>query len=258
MKKGVFTLMMICTTSLLMAQRASGTKQDEMLSKQEQIEEQLGLLLKQQEQLINMYGNAMNAENEIDLMSYAYGLSIGENFAAQGMRNINYGAFMKGMTDALMQKKALMTQKEAQDVINKYMGKIMEARSEEARKAGEKFLEENAKRKEVMVTESGLQYEVVEEGKGESPEATNKVTVHYEGKTLDGQIFDSSKQRGEPASFGLNQVIKGWTEGLQLMNKGAVYKLYIPSELAYGDQGAGQVIGPGETLIFEVELIDFE
>ena len=123
---------------------------------------------------------------------------------------------------------------------------------------GIKFLENNIKRDEVTATQSGLQYEVLEEGSGERPKATSKVTVHYAGRLLDGTEFDSSFKRNQPATFGLNQVIKGWTEGVQLMTPGSKYRFFIPAQLAYGDQGAGQMIGPGETLVFDVELISVE
>lgn len=121
---------------------------------------------------------------------------------------------------------------------------------------GEKFLAENAKKEGVKTTASGLQYKELQAGTGEMPTANDQVKVHYKGSLLNGQEFDSSYKRGEPATFGVGQVIKGWTEGLQLMKEGSKYELYIPADLAYGDQGAGRAIGPGETLIFEVELIE--
>ncbi|MCK4842525.1 MAG: FKBP-type peptidyl-prolyl cis-trans isomerase [Methylococcales bacterium] len=128
---------------------------------------------------------------------------------------------------------------------------------EENQKAGEAFLAENAKKDNIVTTESGLQYEIITQGKGDSPSATTSVTVHYRGTTLDGKEFDSSYSRNEPATFPLNRVIAGWTEGLQLMNAGAKYRFFIPSELAYGQRGAGADIGPNSTLIFEVELLKF-
>ncbi|MFK5951054.1 MAG: FKBP-type peptidyl-prolyl cis-trans isomerase [Methylococcales bacterium] len=128
---------------------------------------------------------------------------------------------------------------------------------EENKAAGEAFLAENAKKPNIVTTTSGLQYEVLVEGEGPSPSATTSVTVHYKGTTLDGKEFDSSYSRNEPATFPLNRVIAGWTEGLQLMNVGAKYRFFIPSELAYGQRGAGADIGPNETLIFEVELLKF-
>ncbi len=127
--------------------------------------------------------------------------------------------------------------------------------AEENRAAGEAFLADNAKKDTVKVTNSGLQYEVIKEGTGRSPSASDKVTVHYKGTTLDGTVFDSSYKRGEPATFPLNQVIPGWTEGVQLMKEGAHYRFYIPADLAYGNRGAGRVIEPGATLVFEIELI---
>ncbi|MDG5798878.1 FKBP-type peptidyl-prolyl cis-trans isomerase [Marinilabiliaceae bacterium ANBcel2] len=152
---------------------------------------------------------------------------------------------------------------------NAYVNKVFNSASQEreagsqerASKAsgdGAAFLEENAERDEVIQLESGLQYEIIEEGSGGTPGAGDRVQVHYHGTLIDGQVFDSSVQRGEPAVFGVNQVIAGWTEGLQMMSVGSKWKLYIPPHLAYGDQGAGDVIGPNETLIFEVELLDIE
>lgn len=256
MKKVVLTIVMLTLAGVhIYAQRASGENQEKLLENQVKMEAQLNSLASNQEKLMQLYGGDMDPNNEVDQMSYAYGLSVAESFKAQGMDEFNMGAFMKGMSSVLMGQPTLMTVQEAQEVINAYMAKAKQAQAEQARKRGKEFLMENAKRSEVTVTESGLQYEVVKEGKGDAPQASSKVTVHYEGTTIDGQVFDSSKQRGQPATFGLNQVIKGWTEGLQLMKPGAVHKLYIPSELAYGERGAGQMIGPGETLIFEVELI---
>jgi FKBP-type peptidyl-prolyl cis-trans isomerase FklB len=256
MKKILMTVILISSTIAVgVAQKASGENQEKMLTQQNELEQQMAELAKNQEKLLQLYGGEMNENNEVDKMSYAYGISIAESFKMQGIQDFNMGAFMKGMSAVLMGQPTSMSAQEAQQVVNAYMTQMKQMQAEQARKRGKDFLLENAKRKEVTTTESGLQYEVIKEGKGENPKPTSQVTVHYEGTTIDGQVFDSSKQRGQPATFGLNQVIKGWTEGLQLMNPGSVYKLYIPSELAYGERGAGQMIGPGETLIFEVELI---
>lgn len=147
------------------------------------------------------------------------------------------------------------------DIMEDFQAKAEAAQQAEAKVAGEvgyAFLEENAKKEGIQVTESGLQYEIIQAGEGDCPTAENEVTVHYEGTTIDGKIFDSSYQRGEQISFGLGQVIKGWTEGLQLMNPGAKFKFYIPQELAYGAQGAGADIAPYSALIFTVELFSFK
>ncbi len=135
------------------------------------------------------------------------------------------------------------------------MGKWDVSATEDAKQRGEAFLAENAQREGIVVLPSGLQYEIIEEGKGTSPKSSDTVTVHYRGTLIDGTEFDSSHKRGRPATFKLNRVIKGWTEGLQLMKEGGKRRLYIPSNLAYGKRGAGKLIGPGETLIFDVELI---
>ena len=151
-----------------------------------------------------------------------------------------------------------ISEEEANVILQEYFqnlaNKALEANSE----AGKAFLAENAKREEVTTTASGLQYEVLLEGEGDSPKATDEVTVHYHGTLIDGSVFDSSVERGQPATFPVNGVIPGWIEALQLMKPGAKYKLFIPSDLAYGERGAGQMIGPNSTLIFEVELISIK
>lgn len=201
----------------------------------------------------------LDLTNDVTKMSYAYGISLGEGFKMQGVSEIDQAAMSKGITDAMNNPgEAMMTVEEAQQFLNEYIGKLMAAQAEKKKEEGKKWLDENAKKKGVTVTASGLQYEVLKEGSGEKPTATSKVTVHYHGTLTDGRVFDSSVDRGKPASFGLNQVIPGWTEGVQLMPIGAKYRFYLPSDLAYGDRGAGQLIGPNEVLIFEVELISID
>ena len=187
--------------------------------------------------------------------SYALGVRMGTDFKERDFKIVP-DLVTQGMQDALEGKETLMTMEEAEGAMMEFQQAAMAKVTEQNRAQGEAFLMENAKKEGVVTTESGLQYEVLQEGKGEPPTATDKVKVDYEGSLLSGQVFDSSYQRGDPASFGVDQVIKGWTEGLQLMKPGSMYKLYVPSQLAYGDQGAGRSIGPGQTLVFQVELLE--
>lgn len=191
----------------------------------------------------------------MDKLSYALGLSMGNNFLGSGIKKINIEDFAKGVSAVYNQEKPEMSFDEAKNVINEFFTRLQQEISEENAKAGKTFLEENAKRPEVTVLPSGLQYEVLTAGTGRKPKATDRVQCHYHGTMIDGQVFDSSIQRGTPAVFGVNQVIPGWVEALQLMPEGSRWKLYIPSELAYGEQGAGGSIPANATLIFEVELI---
>lgn len=192
-------------------------------------------------------------------ISYALGANYGAMVKRDGV-TIDANAFVQGLQDAVAGKNQF-TDAEMQEIFQMFqedMQARQNAAANEAKAAGVKFLEENKKNPNVKVTASGLQYTVNQEGKGEHPTATSTVTVHYTGKLIDGTVFDSSVERGEPISFGLNQVIKGWTEGLQLMTPGSKYTFFIPSELGYGEQGAGGMIPGGATLIFDVELIDFK
>lgn len=191
----------------------------------------------------------------MDKLSYALGLSMGHNFLGSGIKSLNVEAFAKGVEAVYKHEKPEISFEEAKQIINEYFTNLQNEIAEENRRAGEAFLAENAKRPEVVVLPSGLQYEVLAEGTGRKPKATDKVQCHYHGTLIDGQVFDSSVQRGTPAVFGVNQVIPGWVEALQLMPEGSRWKLYIPSDLAYGEQGAGGSIPANATLIFEVELI---
>jgi len=191
--------------------------------------------------------------------SYALGFAAGDNYKNLGLEksDLNFDAFMKGLKDAFDGENNLSVE-EMQACFENLQGKIDTRRKVALnieKEKGKQFLAENKKRNGVFETESGLQYEVIVMGNGARPTATNTVKVHYHGTTVDGVIFDSSVQRGEPIEFGLNQVIRGWTEGLQLMPVGSKFILYIPSELAYGDNGSGSIIKGGATLIFEVELL---
>ena len=200
---------------------------------------------------------------ELDRLSYALGLSMGNNFRASGIQTINVQDFADGVAAVFYGSQPQMTYDEAKAEIQKFFTELEAKPREEAAKmgeinakAGEEFLTENGKRAEVKTTASGLQYEVIKEGDGPQPNADDQVVVHYTGKLIDGTVFDSSEDRGVPATFGVTQVIPGWVEALQLMKAGSTWRLFIPSALAYGPQGAGNIIGPNATLIFDVSLIE--
>lgn len=191
----------------------------------------------------------------MDKVSYALGLSLGQNMLSSGVKELNYEDLVSGMKTIMQGEKPALSFEEAQQVLDTFFRELQEKAAGAAKEAGEKFLADNAKREGVKVTASGLQYEVLEATIGMKPKATDTVKVHYEGTLPDGTVFDSSYRRGEPISFGLNQVIAGWTEGLQLMSVGSKYKLYIPYQLGYGERGAGQSIPPYSALVFTVELL---
>jgi FKBP-type peptidyl-prolyl cis-trans isomerase FklB len=191
----------------------------------------------------------------MDKFSYGLGMGIGQNLQSMGISNMSVEDFMKGISDVLAGGKTEMTHAEAQTVVNEHFRKLAEEAYAQNKNAGEAFLAENAKKEGVNVLPSGLQYQVIAEGNGKKPSATDRVQCHYEGTLIDGTIFDSSIKRGEPAVFGVNQVIKGWVEALQLMQEGAKWRLYIPYDMAYGEHGAGEMIPPYSALIFDVELI---
>lgn len=192
----------------------------------------------------------------MDKVSYALGLSLGNNLLSSGITELNIEKLAKGIKDVIEQNKPEFSYQEAQTVINDYFEQLQSTVGEKALKEGQDFLAENSKRENVVTLPSGLQYEVLTKGNGTTPKASDKVKVHYHGTLISGQVFDSSVRRGEPATFGVTQVIQGWVEALQLMPVGSKWKLFIPSNLAYGTQGAGQSIGPNTTLIFDVELLD--
>ncbi len=194
----------------------------------------------------------------MEKLSYALGMVIGHNVKGMGVNNLSGNDFAQGLNDLLEGKTCKLTVQEAQELVNNFMQKQEERVTKAIREEGEKFLEENAKKEGVTVLPSGLQYTVLTEGTGAKPVATDKVKCHYEGKLTNGNVFDSSYRRGEPAVFPLNGVIPGWTEGVQLMKEGAKYRFFIPYNLAYGERGAGQAIPPYAALVFEVELISIE
>ena len=198
----------------------------------------------------------------MDKVSYALGIGIGHQLANMGGSELNIDDFAQAVKDVLGGKDLKIKSTEAQQIVQEFFAKqeekIQQQRAEAgkmAKEAGEKYLAENAKKDGVITLPSGLQYQVLKEGNGKKPSAKDSVKCHYEGFLIDGTVFDSSVQRGEPAVFGLQQVIAGWTEGLQLMQEGAKYRFFIPYRLAYGEGGAGSSIPPFEALIFDVELI---
>jgi FKBP-type peptidyl-prolyl cis-trans isomerase len=193
-------------------------------------------------------------DNEHKKASYALGTLMGTNFKSQGADSLDVDAIHAALKDVLVKQAPKMEQQDAMMTFQTYMQKAMEAKSAKMREANTAFLAENKKKEGIHETASGLQYQVVKSGTGKKPAATNQVTVHYTGKLLDGTVFDSSSG-GEPATFGVNQVIPGWTEALQLMKEGDKWILYIPDNLAYGERGAGGQIPPYSLLVFEVELI---
>lgn len=191
----------------------------------------------------------------MDKLSYAWGMALGQQLRAMGVSDLNKEDFDKAVHAAFDGKETEMTPEEANKLIQEYLQELTAKKEAQIKAVGEKFLAENKKNENVKVTASGLQYVVEKEGTGAQPTATDEVTVHYTGKLLDGTVFDSSVSRGEPATFPLNRVIPGWTEGVQLMKEGAKYTFFIPSDLAYGPQGVPNAIPPHSTLIFDVELI---
>ena len=192
----------------------------------------------------------------MDKFSYAIGLGIAQNLLSMGAKDIVVDDFAQAIKDVFGGKETAITHQEAREIVNKYFEELQEKMSAEAIEQGKAFLDENAKKEGIVTLPSGLQYEILEEGEGGKATAEDKVSCHYEGKLIDGTVFDSSYKRGEPATFGVNQVIPGWVEALQLMPAGSKWRLYIPSDLAYGAQGAGELIPPHSTLVFDVELLD--
>nr|WP_321374270.1 FKBP-type peptidyl-prolyl cis-trans isomerase [uncultured Bacteroides sp.] len=191
----------------------------------------------------------------MDKFSYAIGLGIGQNLLSMGAQNINVDDFASAIKAVLNNEEPTMSHTEAREIVNTYFAELENKMNATNIEKGASFLEENKKKDNVITLPSGLQYEVLTEGTGKKAQATDQVKCHYEGTLIDGTLFDSSIKRGEPAVFGVNQVIPGWVEALQLMPEGSKWRLYIPSDLAYGARGAGEMIPPHSTLIFDVELI---
>lgn len=199
----------------------------------------------------------------MDKLSYALGIGIGSQLAGMGARELNIDDFAQAIKDVISGSQLKVDNVEAQTLVQNFFQEQeakQQAAAAEAGKAakaeGEAFLAENGKKEGIVTLPSGLQYQVLKEGDGKKPSATDQVVCHYEGTLIDGTVFDSSYQRNQPATFGLNQVIPGWTEGVQLMQEGAKYRFFIPYKLAYGERGAGAQIPPFATLVFDVELIE--
>ncbi len=189
-------------------------------------------------------------------ISYALGLNIGKSLKKSGIKELDIDRFSKGVKDVLLNESFDISEEESRAILNDFFTRLQQDLLEKNKTQGKRFLEENAKRESVKQTPSGLQYEIIKEGNGQKPLASDRVKVHYHGTLIDGTVFDSSVRRGEPATFGVTQVIQGWVEALQMMSVGSKWKLFIPHKLAYGAQGAGELIEPFSTLIFEVELLD--
>lgn len=191
----------------------------------------------------------------MDKLSYSLGLGIGQQLASMAVRDIVVDDFAQAIRDVIEGKDTAITHVEARDIVNKFFTEKAEEANSTNIQQGKTFLEENAKRATVVTLASGLQYEILVKGDGKSPSSNDQVQCHYEGTLIDGTLFDSSIKRGQPAVFGVNQVIAGWTEALQLMKEGDKWRLYIPYNLAYGEQGAGESIPAYSALVFEVELL---
>ena len=192
----------------------------------------------------------------MEKISYALGMVIGHNLKGMGVNELDAQNFAQAVGDVLSGNPTTLSDTEAQQLVTRFLREKENEKGKEVREAGEAFLATNAKKEGITVLPSGLQYTVINEGSGRKPKATDSVKCHYEGTLIDGTVFDSSYRRGEPATFPLNGVIAGWTEGVQLMSEGAKFRFFIPYHLAYGSRGAGQSIPPYAALIFDVELIE--
>lgn len=198
----------------------------------------------------------MKYTEELDKVSYCFGLSIASNLLSSGVNTINTEAFVDAIRTVYAGQMPEIKPEEANQILQDYFNKLQNERGKAAKEAGEQFLKDNKSKEGVVTLKSGLQYKVISTGNGAIPKSSDTVKCHYEGRLINGAVFDSSIRRGKPAEFPVNGVIAGWVEALQLMPVGSKWQLYIPSDLAYGPHGAGQAIGPNETLIFDIELLD--
>jgi FKBP-type peptidyl-prolyl cis-trans isomerase FklB len=198
----------------------------------------------------------MKYTEELDQVSYSLGLSMASNLLSSGVREMNVEAFTEALRAAFAGETPAISPREANEVLQQFFARQQAERGKSARENGQRFLRENQEKEGVVALPSGLQYKEITTGNGRAPRLTDKVKCHYEGRLLDGTVFDSSYRRGQPAEFPVNGVIQGWVEALQRMPVGSKWQLFIPSDLAYGERGTGQAIGPNETLIFDIELLD--
>lgn len=207
---------------------------------------------------VNNKMDKVNLDTEIEKVSYSLGVTAGAYYLKQGFDSIDIDAFTAGFKNAVKELDLQIPEEECNTILQDFFNKTAELKTEELKKEGAEFLEENSKKEGVVTLPSGLQYVVMVEGTGATPGLTDKVKTHYHGTLIDGTVFDSSVDRGEPISFPVNGVIAGWTEALQLMKVGSKWRLFVPYDLAYGERGSGPQIGPYSALIFEVELLDIE
>lgn len=245
---------------LIGSQVSFGQSKKRLAAENQKLKSELQALRSQNQNLTTSL-DSLSKKNEVALATdaekacYSLGMMIANNIQSQGMDSLDIQAVLAGMEDMLADNALKIESAEAQMIFQQYMQRMMDRKTAKAKEEGQAFLEMNKTAEGVKTTASGLQYKILTPGTGKNPTATSSVTVHYTGKLVDGAIFDSSVQRGTPATFPLNQVIKGWTEGLQLIKEGGKAILYIPYDLGYGERGAGGQIPPFATLIFEVELI---
>ena len=236
-------------------------KNDVLKQRGEKMHKKTGVLLLAGLSWWSVQTYAVDLSTQEQRYSYALGTRMANLLKGNNIGKVDGAAFAAGITDVINQNKLQLTADEMTEAMRIHNEKLKAERKEKAQAAlaaGKKFLEENAKKPGVTVLDSGVQYQVLKEGKGESPKPTDKVSVHYEGRTIDGKKFDSSYDRGKPATFSVNGVIKGFGEALTRMKPGSKWRVFIPSELAYGQRGAGGAIGPNETLIFELELLEVQ
>ena len=239
--------------ALVLATASFGQSKKELLASKAELTQQVASLKSEIEQMKKIKEVILDSEQK--KASYGIGVLIGTNLVTQGGDSLDLSTMISGLSDIYGNKALKMDKQECSTVVQTYMQGAMGRKAEKLREGGVAFLKENKTKEGVITTASGLQYKVITSGNGKTPKATDNVTVHYTGQTIDGNVFDSSVKRGQPATFGVSGVIAGWTEALQLMHEGDKWTLYIPSELAYGERGQGGQIAPYAVLIFDVELI---